>query len=73
MSTKISTSIMNKVFTRALEIMRKVVVASMWMCSLPVPMKFLGIVGQDPSDSKSNWIHVDIFRFFFHSFEVCFI
>ena len=31
----------------------------------PVPMKFLGIVGQDPSDSKSNWLHVDIFRFYF--------
>jgi hypothetical protein len=30
-----------------------------------VPGKFLGIVGQDPSDSKSNWLHVDIFYFFF--------
>ena len=29
-----------------------------------------GIVGQDPSDSKSNRLHVDIFRFCFHSFEV---
>ena len=29
-----------------------------------------GIVGQDPSDSKSNWLHVDIFQFCFHSFEV---
>ena len=29
-------------------------------------------VGQDPSDSKSNRLHVDIFRFWcFHSFEVC--
>ena len=28
-------------------------------------------VVQDPSDSKSNWLHVDIFRFCcFHSFEV---
>ena len=35
-----------------------------------VPGKFLGIVGQDPSDSKSNRLHVDIFRFCFHSFEV---
>ena len=31
---------------------------------------FLGIVGQDPSDFKSNRLHVDIFRFFFPSFEV---
>ena len=29
----------------------------------PVPRKFLGIVGQDPNDSKSNRSHVDIFRF----------
>ena len=35
-----------------------------------VPGKFLGIVGQGPSDSKSNWLHVDIFQFCFHSFEV---
>ena len=27
-------------------------------------------VGEDPSDSKSNWLHVDIFRFYFHSFEI---
>ena len=28
-------------------------------------------VGQDPSDSKSSWLHVYIFRFWcFHSFEV---
>ena len=27
-------------------------------------------VGQDPGDSKSNRLHVDIFRFCFHSFEV---
>ena len=26
-----------------------------------VPGKFLGIVGQDHSDSKSNQLHVDIF------------
>ena len=30
-----------------------------------VPGKFLGIVGQDPSDSKFNRLHVDIFRFCF--------
>ena len=29
----------------------------------PMPGKFLGIVGQDPRDSKSNWLHVNIFRF----------
>ena len=40
---------------------------------LPVPGKFLGIVGQDPSDFKSNRLHVDIFRFCFYSFEVYFI
>ena len=37
-----------------------------------VPMKFLGIyiVGQDPSDFKSNQLHVDIiFQFCFYSFE----
>ena len=27
--------------------------------------RILGIVGWDPSDSKSNRLHVDIFRFFF--------
>ena len=32
--------------------------------------KFFNIVGQDPSDSKSNWLHVDIYRFFFDSFGV---
>ena len=32
--------------------------------------KFLGIVSQDPSDSKCNRLHVDIFRFSFHSFEL---
>ena len=26
---------------------------------------FQGIVGQDPSDSKFNWLHVDIFQFRF--------
>ena len=35
-----------------------------------VPGKFLGIVSQDPSDSKSNRLHVDIFRFCFHSFDI---
>jgi hypothetical protein len=34
------------------------------------PVKFLDIVGQDPSISKSNWLHVDIFWFCFHSFEI---
>ena len=29
----------------------------------------LGIVGPDPSDSKSKWLHVDIIRFFFHPLE----
>ena len=33
------------------------------------PGKSLGIVGQDPSDSTSNRLHVDIFRFCFHSVE----
>jgi hypothetical protein len=28
------------------------------------------IIGQDPSDSKSNWLHVDIFRCCCNSFEV---
>ena len=32
--------------------------------------KFLGIIGEDPSDSKSNRIHVDIFQFLLDSFEV---
>ena len=27
--------------------------------------RFLGIIGWDPSVSKSNWLHLDIFRFFF--------
>ena len=31
--------------------------------STSVPGKFSGIVGQDPSDFKSNQLHVDIFRF----------
>ncbi len=39
----------------------------------PVLGKFLGIDGQDPSDSKSNRLHVHIFRFCIHSFEVYFI
>ena len=30
-----------------------------------MPGKFLGIVGQDPSDPKSNQLHVDIFQFCF--------
>ena len=32
--------------------------------------KFLGIVCQDPSDSKSSWLHVDIIRFCFHLLKV---
>ena len=35
-----------------------------------VPGKYLGKVGQNPSDSKSNRLHVDVFWFCFHSFEV---
>ena len=35
-----------------------------------MPGKFLGTVGQDRSDSTSNQLHVDIFRFCFHSVEV---
>ena len=43
-----------------------------WRAQLgAVPGKFLSIVSQDPSDSKPNRLHVDIFRFCFHSFEVC--
>jgi hypothetical protein len=40
--------------------------------SLPrsLPGKFLGIVGQETSDSKSNRLHVDVFWFCFHSFGV---
>ena len=38
-----------------------------------MPGKFLGIVGQDPSDSKSTRLHVDIFWFCFHSFKVYFV
>ena len=30
----------------------------------------LGVFGQDASDSKSNCLHVDIFRFCFNSYEV---
>ena len=41
-----------------------------FVVSTLVPGKFLGIVSQDPSDSKSNWLHVDIFWFCFYSFEV---
>ena len=32
--------------------------------------KFWGIVGRDPSDSKSSRLHVDILPFCFHSFDV---
>ena len=44
-----------------------------WSCgeySELVTAKFLGIIGQGPSDSKSNQFNVDIFQFCFHSFEV---
>ena len=40
-----------------------------WVSSL-VPGKFLGIVGQDPSDPKSNQLHADIFPILLYSFEV---
>ena len=39
----------------------------------PVPGKFLGIISQDPSDSKSSQLHVDIFLFCFTQFEVYFV
>ena len=29
------------------------------------PGRFLGIIGQHPGLSKSNWLHVVIFQFFF--------
>ena len=35
------------------------------------PGRVLGLIGRDPSVSKSNWLHVAIFRFLFTSFEVC--
>ena len=35
-----------------------------------MPKKFLGIVGQDHSVSKSGRLYVHIFRFCIHSFEV---
>ena len=45
---------------------------SQLLAQLPVPGKRLGIIGQEPSDSKSNRLHGDIFQFCcFHSFEVC--
>jgi hypothetical protein len=39
---------------------------------LPIqcPRRFLGIIGRDPSVSKSNWLHIDIFQIFLHQFEV---
>ena len=30
-----------------------------------VSADIFGIIGQDPSVPKSNWLHVDIFQFFF--------
>ena len=39
--------------------------------NLTLPVKFLGIVGQDPSESKFNQLHVHmIFRLCFYSFQV---
>ena len=38
--------------------------------STAVPRKCLGIVGQDPSDSNSNRLHVDNFRFCFVHFAL---
>ena len=35
-----------------------------------MPGKFLGIVGQDPSDSKSNWLHVHHLPVLLYSLEV---
>ena len=32
--------------------------------------RFLGIVGQNPSVSKSNWLHVVIFLFFLYKIKV---
>ena len=40
------------------------------MSESALPGKFLGIVSQDPSVSKSNRLHVDIFRVCIQSFEV---
>ena len=37
-----------------------------------MPGKFLGIAGQDHSDFKTTRLHVDIFWFCFHSFEIYF-
>ena len=39
--------------------------------SLPVSRRVLDIDGRDPSVSKSNQVHVDIYRFFFNYFEIC--
>ena len=33
------------------------------------PRRFLGMIGWDPSVAKSNWLHVDIFRFSFIDFK----
>ena len=38
-----------------------------------VPGEFLGIVSQDPNESKSNLVRLDNFWFFFNSCEVYFI
>ena len=39
------------------------------MHSTQCPGRFLGIINQNPSVSKSNWLHVVIFRFFFISLK----
>jgi type III secretory pathway component EscR len=44
------------------------VYVSWWLCV--VPRKFLGIVGQDSSDSKSSRLHVDNLMVLLYSFEV---
>ena len=43
----------------------KLVHESYGTCFQSEPGKFLGIVGQDPSDFKSSRLYVDIFRFCF--------
>ena len=39
------------------------------MCSNQSPGSFLGIVSQDPSDSKSSRLHVDIIQFYMYICE----
>ena len=42
---------------------------NMELPSMQCPRRFLGIISRDPSVSKSNWLHIDIFHFFLHQFE----